>query len=452
MGKAHKRISTNYLFVPTMSLFFIFFTGLSFLLIQIRLVGKKLIQSSNEYIYYSDAAREFQFGSDELTKYARLFVSTGNRKYLDDYYYEDKHSRHRDNALEMLRDNQDYEFSYIQLVKAHTLSLNLMMIEIRAMAMRAACSDINYSLEEYPELFSHALYYKEMNLSDLELQNTARDILMNEEYFAAKDAIYDAVNNSISDILARSRWYFLRYTERSKLIVKYESICVTIILILFLTAFITISRFLISPLVHCTKEVKAEKPITIHAGFAEIKYLQKAYNDLLEHRVILENTLRRTSQTDALTGLPNRLAFQNYMSQMCNRDSDISFAILSFDVNGLKTTNDNFGHIAGDTLIRNAAACIASIFADKQEENCFRTGGDEFVSCVLGKTEEDIKKMITKFYEVQKTYNTKIAAGYAFSPSVKIISPENLFQTADEMMYKVKAEMKKNTPDSTVRR
>ena len=73
-------------------------------------------------------------------------------------------------------------------------------------------------------------------------------------------------------------------------------------------------------------------------------------------RAGLESILRTAAETDALTGLPNRYGFEQYLLE--SGQSGYAMAVFLFDINYLKTTNDTKGHAAGDDLIRSAAECI----------------------------------------------------------------------------------------------
>ncbi|MFU0506407.1 sensor domain-containing phosphodiesterase [Pseudaminobacter sp. NGMCC 1.201702] len=85
-------------------------------------------------------------------------------------------------------------------------------------------------------------------------------------------------------------------------------------------------------------------------------------------------TRERGATVDALTGLPNRFAFNTAMSLLpC--DTDGSWALFLVDLDNLKLANDTFGHLAGDALIKTAARRIAEASAP---DRVFRLGGDEF--------------------------------------------------------------------------
>jgi len=90
-----------------------------------------------------------------------------------------------------------------------------------------------------------------------------------------------------------------------------------------------------------------------------------------------ELRLAHMAHHDALTGLPNRIAFNECIAATLSlaADSGESFAMLSLDLDRFKTVNDVFGHTIGDRLLRELAgrleqACQGAFLA--------RTGGDEF--------------------------------------------------------------------------
>ena len=89
---------------------------------------------------------------------------------------------------------------------------------------------------------------------------------------------------------------------------------------------------------------------------------------------------QRLAKEDNLTGIANRLAFEEKVSEIQSRaETYRDVALIFMDVNGLKKVNDRFGHNAGDELIVAAARCIENAFS--RLGSCYRIGGDEF--CVL---------------------------------------------------------------------
>ena len=93
----------------------------------------------------------------------------------------------------------------------------------------------------------------------------------------------------------------------------------------------------------------------------------------VSHRVELETALKNLSFVDTLTGIYNRNRF-NVDVEALQRKGMARLGVVCCDLNGLKEWNDRMGHMAGDALIRRAAACIGAAFPGRT----YRIGGDEF--------------------------------------------------------------------------
>ncbi len=101
------------------------------------------------------------------------------------------------------------------------------------------------------------------------------------------------------------------------------------------------------------------------------------YSDISEHKAT-EERLTRMAFHDALTGLPNRLLFQDRLQHalsLSNRHTH-KLAVMFVDLDGFKAINDNHGHEAGDQLLQKVAerllACV------RESDTVSRLGGDEF--------------------------------------------------------------------------
>ena len=89
--------------------------------------------------------------------------------------------------------------------------------------------------------------------------------------------------------------------------------------------------------------------------------------------------LRETATRDALTGLPNRLLFNDRMDQtiLSSKRRKEHFATFYLDLDGFKEINDGHGHFAGDAVLKAVAARIQHII--RESDTVARFGGDEFV-------------------------------------------------------------------------
>ncbi|MGI6216922.1 MAG: diguanylate cyclase [Coriobacteriales bacterium] len=156
----------------------------------------------------------------------------------------------------------------------------------------------------------------------------------------------------------------------------------------------------------------------------------------------LAETYEHLAYTDALTLLPNRLAFE-----LNERDLDAGDAVcvVAFDINKLKEVNDTYGHTMGDTFINTAGRCLDETFG--QEGNCYRVGGDEFIGILVG---DDLAERYDRCYEALKNREKEVsellnlpipltvACGMAIREEGGSASFQELRTLADERMYEDK--------------
>ena len=97
----------------------------------------------------------------------------------------------------------------------------------------------------------------------------------------------------------------------------------------------------------------------------------------LEHRQLTER-LAYQAQHDPLTGLPNRLLFEDRLQQAITAAAHAGnkVGLLFFDIDRFKLVNDTLGHLAGDDLLRQLAERVQE--AVRQCDTLARLGGDEF--------------------------------------------------------------------------
>jgi diguanylate cyclase (GGDEF)-like protein len=154
---------------------------------------------------------------------------------------------------------------------------------------------------------------------------------------------------------------------------------------------------------------------------------------------------------DGLTGLRNTAAYRRSVERLKQRSQKeyIPYALVIFDANFLKQTNDRYGHEAGNELICRIASRISSVFAHSP---AFRVGGDEFIVILEGSDYENREKLLVKFDEAiahtplqfeGHEITVSVARGMAVHREGQ--SYADLFQQADTAMYQNKADIKAKT-------
>ena len=140
--------------------------------------------------------------------------------------------------------------------------------------------------------------------------------------------------------------------------------------------------------------------------------------------------ISQQTKKDSLTGLLNRQAF--YAS--IENTKDIT-AIVSIDMNGLKTINDTEGHAEGDEALVTLALCFLKPSRAKQK--VYRIGGDEFIIICRKTAQDELERLIANIRRNVSKTKYSCSIGYSYSNKPKDI--EAMIKESDEMMYLDKA-------------
>ncbi|MFS0850865.1 putative bifunctional diguanylate cyclase/phosphodiesterase [Novosphingobium panipatense] len=153
-------------------------------------------------------------------------------------------------------------------------------------------------------------------------------------------------------------------------------------------------------------------------------------------------TFRRAAQTDYLTGLGNRAAFQSRLRAMCADASRTPFMLLLLDVDHLKAINDRLGHDGGDLLLGQVGAGLAE--AAGPLAHVSRTGGDEF-AILLPWTPGSADGIRMRLEHLQGRTLTHGGRSWALSLSIgtavwprDALAPDVLVKNADLALYEAK--------------
>ena len=165
--------------------------------------------------------------------------------------------------------------------------------------------------------------------------------------------------------------------------------------------------------------------------------------------------LSRLAYFDILTGIPNRQDCDRRFNEMTIEELHKA-SVAFFDANDLKIANDQYGHDAGDTLLKCVGEALKTAMVGLQGFYG-RFGGDEFIACLFDAKDIDVLK--NRFFECIDSFNNKnllplkisVAFGYATYKDLEPNVPEQtnyliagLIRKADENMYHNKQEMKIN--------
>lgn len=148
---------------------------------------------------------------------------------------------------------------------------------------------------------------------------------------------------------------------------------------------------------------------------------------------------------DGLTGLANRVCYDEYITEAFSRckngQEDLCLAVA--DVDHFKKINDNYGHLAGDKVLKK----IAIIFKQELRADDFvaRFGGEEFVFVFEKTNKADALKMVERIRNAIETCHFSykdedvlVTISIGLTSFLKKDDPESLFARADKAMYAAK--------------
>ncbi|HKK65219.1 MAG TPA: diguanylate cyclase [Clostridia bacterium] len=170
----------------------------------------------------------------------------------------------------------------------------------------------------------------------------------------------------------------------------------------------------------------------------------------IQKRVEMEQEIRRISMTDKLTGIYNRLQYDERIKVETARAqrNSTSLSLILFDIDHFKQVNDTYGHQRGDhVLIR-----LVDVVKEQVREYDFlaRWGGEEFLilSSETGKKDayslaERIRQSVESFL-FEEVGHVTISLGISLFDSGKD-TEESLLQKADQALYKAKAQGRNRT-------
>jgi diguanylate cyclase (GGDEF)-like protein len=161
----------------------------------------------------------------------------------------------------------------------------------------------------------------------------------------------------------------------------------------------------------------------------------------------LQKELEHMAAHDALTGLPNRMAFEARLQQACDqaRAEQRDHALCFIDLDRFKIVNDTAGHAAGDAFLRLIGDLLRKTGKDKYFTA--RLGGDEFAlllyDCSLGRAEHIARDLIDAVLAIRLSWNHKIydigASIGVTAITVRSPQPVDLMSQADVACYAAKS-------------
>lgn len=170
--------------------------------------------------------------------------------------------------------------------------------------------------------------------------------------------------------------------------------------------------------------------------------------------------LQNLSLKDDLTGLHNRRGFLALAEQQLKlaRRQKSPFVLLFFDLDGLKSINDTFGHAEGNRAIAEAAKVLRDCF--RQSDIVGRLGGDEFAAMAMntsGAHEHILRLRIETALSLlnanpDRSYPLAFSVGLVSTAGGEDVTLDALLERADALMYAEKGSKRRRAGDGAAAR
>ncbi|WP_312216207.1 diguanylate cyclase domain-containing protein [Pantoea vagans] len=245
---------------------------------------------------------------------------------------------------------------------------------------------------------------------------------------------------------------FLQY---SFMILSVGMLCVLIISLM-------LSEFLHRGIIASLRTITSSIHYVIHSAdfslripggpIREFQLFSDDLNSLLMEMQSLKASLLRDNRSlaakalsDPLTGLANRSAFSARLTQRLDQPHEHErFALLFLDGDRFKSINDNWGHAAGDEVLKAIGSRLLSLASE--QDLVARLGGDEFAMLVSSRTSEaQLQQLMQRIDDTIGEHiliaegmpvTTSMTIGYAWSQPDDTV--ESILERADMNMYKNK--------------
>lgn len=210
----------------------------------------------------------------------------------------------------------------------------------------------------------------------------------------------------------------------------------------------TLIPIVVVPLFATTVEAKLEAGMLVFYAiymFFQGQQLNKEYQEKIEQA----QALQELSNKDGLTSVYNRRYFDQYVDHMWYHQlrQQQTLTLILVDIDHFKRINDQYGHPAGDEVIKQLARMMSKVF-QRETDVIARIGGEEFAVVipnighdqVFAFTEQLRTAMAEKLIEHNEdVFSVTISAGIASSIPCNGARSDSLLNQADKALYRAKA-------------
>jgi len=298
----------------------------------------------------------------------------------------------------------------------------------------------------------------ELRLEQLRINGRAighGNFVNNLIYEFAQELEYSAIKYTQS-VIKKSQKNQKKAKDQIKLMVVYF----IVIFLILIAILYYINKIIIKRLVtlnqNVQQKISGENVTLSDKRNDEISHITYSINYFSKKVYVQKKQLERLSLSDALTGIPNRRAFDIKLKNEISliKRNNYSMSVLMIDVDFFKLYNDEYGHQKGDECLQKIGKTLKSIIK-RDLDLVARYGGEEFV-CILSncsaKNAKKVASMILGKVQSLKITHERSSCSIYVSVSIGLTTVDknntlvskDIIEKADKSLYKAK-QMGRNT-------
>ena len=310
--------------------------------------------------------------------------------------------------------------------------IHIMKLVVRAQNIESRYVPLKIQQFELPE--------NERYMSSSAKTDLAKNMLYSRDYNDTRTRMITNINEYSNRVLNRENSKLQENEDDMRTHIQYQQIlCIAVIVVIIFIG-ILLYKMVINVLYNYVKFILNNNPLT-PAGVFELRYLADAYNENWEKKEKNEQRLTRQAKYDALTGIFNRGALEQYIRDRL-QEEEWNGAFILIDVDKFKSVNDNYGHEMGDKILKLVSYMLVHSF--RKDDVVGRLGGDEFAIWISYLPKEHLHYITERFDVINQQLTSPDVSFPSISLSVGITLCQkgddfkSVYNRADKALYYVK--------------
>lgn len=354
-----------------------------------------VMQTTEEYVHWSENALKVHEASEYLTEQVRLFAQTGERAYMENYFLETYITQRRTKVLQEIEDYYDDSDTELLQELERAIYESQRLTEREYYAMKLICIGMGLSTQYIPpEIREAAFKMGDTSLSPEEQRQKGKDLLYDTEYQKAKKSIYAHLNTFVAQILEETG------EKRENGILNFlgainmQRMFIGTLVLLGVIMLLVVRKMITEPLLRFIKRIRERAMLDI-VGVEELQVLAREYNELYAALAAEATDFQYRPENDPLTCVMHQDTYREIAEAL--QENDEPMALVIFRMDHFAALVEKYDDYTIDWMIRKAAALLAE--QAELKDHVFRTDRAEFAAIFMDvdrKKQTDVEVLFQK--------------------------------------------------------